>query len=35
VKWSADSGSRRARLLGIVGGDDDRIDEEIADYYEK
>lgn len=33
--FEVDSGGSRARLLGIVGGDADRIDEEIADYFER
>lgn len=35
VIFEVDGGGSRARLLGVVGGDADRIDEEIADYFER
>ena len=33
--YEVDSGGSRAELKAVVGGDADRIDEEVADFYEK
>ncbi len=35
VLFEADSGGGRAKLLGTIGADGDRLEGEIADFYEK
>ncbi len=34
VCFEVDDGGSRARFLGALGGDGDRLDEEIEEYYE-